>query len=91
VVDVSLRLAELRGAVVVPAAAVAQGQQGDYAYVVGADRKAELRLVTVDQTGSAEVVVSKGIAPGELVVTEGQLKLQPGAAVELLDAKAPGA
>ena len=90
VVDVSLRLAELRGAVVVPAAAVAQGQQGDYAYVVGPDRKAELRLVTVDQTGSAEVVISKGIAPGDLVVTEGQLKLQPGAAVEVLDEKAPG-
>lgn len=90
VVDVSLRLSERRGAVVVPAAAVAQGQQGDYAYVVGADRKAELRLVTVDQTGSAEVVISKGISPGDLVVTEGQLKLQPGAAVEVLDEKAPG-
>jgi multidrug efflux system membrane fusion protein len=90
VVDVSLRVAEQRGAVVVPAAAVAQGQQGDYAYVVGSDRKAELRQITVAQTGSAEAVISKGIAPGDLVVTEGQLKLQPGVAVEILDQKAPG-
>lgn len=89
VVDVSLRVAERKGAVVVPAAAVAQGQQGDYAYVIGADRKAELRPLTVEQTGSAEAVITKGIAPGDLVVTEGQLKLKPGTPVELLDEKAP--
>lgn len=90
VVDVSLRIAEQKDAVVVPAAAVAQGQQGDYAYVVGPDRKAELRLLTVEQSGSAEAVITKGIAPGDLVITEGQLKLQPGAPVEVLAEKAPG-
>ncbi|ABC81791.1 efflux RND transporter periplasmic adaptor subunit [Anaeromyxobacter dehalogenans] len=83
VVDVALRIGERRGAVVVPAAAVAQGQQGDYAYVVGADGKAELRGVTVEQAGDAESVLSKGIAPGERVVVEGQLKLRPGAQVEV--------
>lgn len=94
VIEVSLRIAERRGAVVVPASAVAQGQRGDYAYVVGPDRRAELRTVAVEQAGSAEAVLSAGVAPGELVITEGQLKLQPGAAVEVLEEKtgdgAPG-
>jgi hypothetical protein len=39
----------------------------------------------VAQAGEKEVVVAKGIAPGELVVTEGLLKLRPGATVELLE------
>jgi multidrug efflux system membrane fusion protein len=88
IVDVHLRIAERARAVVVPASAVAAGQQGDYAYVVTADKKAELRPVQVDQAGETEVVVGKGIAAGELVVTEGLLKLRPGAPVELLQERA---
>ncbi len=87
VVDVTLRLAERAHAVVVPAGAVAQGQQGDYAYVVSPEKKAELRAVTVALAGDREAVIAKGIAAGELVVTEGQLKLQPGMPVEILDDK----
>lgn len=83
-VDVFLRVAERQRAVVVPAAAVAAGQQGDYAYVVGPDRKVQLRQVHVEQAGEQEVVIGKGIAPGELVVTEGLLKLRPDAPVEIL-------
>jgi multidrug efflux system membrane fusion protein len=88
-VDVRLRLAERARAVVVPASAVAAGQQGDYAYVVTPDRKAQLRQVVVEQAGEAEAVISKGISAGELVVTEGQLKLRPDAPVELLEEKKP--
>jgi multidrug efflux system membrane fusion protein len=84
IVDVHLRVAERARAVVVPAAAVASGQQGDYAYVVTAQKKAELRPVEVAQTGETEAVIAKGISPGELVVTEGQLKLRPDAPVEIL-------
>jgi multidrug efflux system membrane fusion protein len=90
VVELHLRVAQREKAIVVPAAAVAQGQQGDYAYVVGPDRKAVLRAVVVEQAGDAETVLSRGVSAGELVVTEGQLKLQPGAPVELLEDKAPG-
>lgn len=88
VVDVYLRLAEQSKAIVVPAGAIAQGQQGDYAYVIGAERRAELRPVVVAYAGDTESVVSKGISAGELVVTEGQLKLLPGTPVEILDEKA---
>ncbi len=87
-VDVFLRVAERSQAIVVPAGAVAQGQQGDYAYVVNAEKKAELRPVVVALAGDRETVISKGIAAGELVVTEGQLKLLPGTPVEVLDEKA---
>jgi multidrug efflux system membrane fusion protein len=87
VLDVFLRVAERAGAVVVPSSAVAQGQQGDYAFVVSSERKAELRPVVVAQAGDTETVIAKGIAPGEVVVTEGQLKLQNGSPVELLGEK----
>lgn len=83
-VDVRLRIAERARAVVVPASAVAAGQQGDYAYVVTPDGKAQLRSVEVEQSGEAEAVIGKGISAGELVVTEGQLKLRPDVPVEIL-------
>jgi membrane fusion protein, multidrug efflux system len=83
-VDVSVRIAERAKAVVVPATAIASGQQGDYAYVVTSDRKVQVRPVVVEQAGEAEVVVLKGLSPGEMVVTEGQLRLRPGASVEVM-------
>lgn len=83
-VEVRLQIAERVKAVVVPASAVAAGQQGDYAYVVTPDKKAQLRSVVVEQAGESEAVISKGISAGELVVTEGQLKLRPDAPVEIL-------
>ncbi|HYG67063.1 MAG TPA: efflux RND transporter periplasmic adaptor subunit, partial [Anaeromyxobacteraceae bacterium] len=87
-VDVVLRLGERPNAVVAPVAAVAAGQQGDYAYVVTAERKVELRRVVVALSSGTDAVIEKGLRPGEVVVTEGHLKLRPGAAVEILDAPA---
>jgi multidrug efflux system membrane fusion protein len=84
VVEVRLRLGERREALVVPASAVAQGQVGDYAWVVK-DGAAELRPLTVLEAGEREVVVGQGLAAGELVVIEGQLRLTPGAKVERLE------
>jgi multidrug efflux system membrane fusion protein len=84
VVEVRLRLGERKDALVVPASAVAQGQMGDYAWVVK-DGAAELRPLTVLEAGEREVVVGRGLSAGEVVVTEGQLKLTPGAKVERLD------
>jgi multidrug efflux system membrane fusion protein len=89
-VDVRLEVAERANAVVVPASAVAAGQQGDYAYVVTPERKAQLRPVVVEQAGEKEAVIGKGISAGELVVIEGQLKLRPDVPVEILqDEKKP--
>jgi len=88
-VDVFLRIAERAKAVVVPASAVATGQQGDYVYVV-VDGKAQLRPVVVAEAREREIVVGKGLAAGETVVVEGLLKLRPDSPVELLrDGPAP--
>ena len=89
-VAVRVRLAERPRAIVVPAAAVAQGQQGDYAWVVK-DGAVELRPLTVEEAGEAEVVVRQGLAAGEQVVIEGQVKLVPGTRVEAMAAAAPAA
>jgi multidrug efflux system membrane fusion protein len=82
IVDVTVALAERAKALVVPASAVSQGQQGDFVFVVKGDRSVELRTVAVDQVLGDEAVIGRGVAAGETVVTEGQLKLVPGAKVE---------
>lgn len=79
--DLVLTLASRPNAVVVPSAAVQNGQQGEFVYVVTKDQKAELRQVVTAPTGEGETVIEKGVAAGETVVIDGQLRLTPGAAV----------
>jgi len=80
-VEVALRLAEQKDAVIVPSAAIQVGQQGSYVYVVGADGTAQPRPVVVDRTIGDETVVASGLEGGETVVTDGQLRIVPGAKV----------
>lgn len=80
---VSLRLAEQEHATVVPSQAVQTGQSGDFIYVVGQDMTAQQRPVKVARTIGAESVISEGVAAGETVVTDGQLRLIPGVKVQL--------
>ncbi len=82
-VDVTLTLTTRPQAVVVPSAAVESGQQGPFVFVVKPDMTAELRTVQVGDTIGNETVVEKGLQPGETVVTDGQLRLLPGAKVEI--------
>jgi multidrug efflux system membrane fusion protein len=81
-VTVILTLTVQRDVVVIPSQAVQTGQQGQYVYVMQSDLTVESRPITVGMTLGAETVVEKGIAPGEKVVTDGQLRLVPGARVE---------
>jgi multidrug efflux system membrane fusion protein len=78
-VDVSLNLSIDAGATVAPASAVTTGQKGAQIYVVKADSSVELRTVTVNRVVGQEVIIEKGVEPGEKVVTVGQLRLAPGA------------
>jgi multidrug efflux system membrane fusion protein len=80
-VQVSLQLAMQPQAVVVPSIAVQTSQQGQYVYVVKADRTVELRHVTVDRQQGDETVIAEGVKGGEEIVTEGQLRLTPGARI----------
>ena len=84
-VNVILRLATSRSAVVVPSQAVQRGQQGDYVYVVKGDMSVDSRTVKLGQRLDGETVIRKGIEAGEQVVTDGQLRLFPGAKVALMD------
>jgi membrane fusion protein, multidrug efflux system len=78
---VSLRLTTLEHATVVPSQAVQTGQDGQYVFVVKDDQTVEQRSVTVGQRVEDDTVVQKGLKPGETVVTEGQLRLEPGSRV----------
>ncbi|HMD32650.1 MAG TPA: efflux RND transporter periplasmic adaptor subunit, partial [Candidatus Acidoferrales bacterium] len=82
-VNVALRLSEETDRVVVPNQAVQASQTGQMVYVVKADSTVEARGVTVARVAGAEAVIGKGLEPGETVVTDGQLRLVPGARVEV--------
>lgn len=82
-VNVTLKLSTQPGAIVVPSQAVQTGQSGFYAYVVKSDLSAELRPVVPGNQVGGETVIEKGLQPGESVVTDGQLRLYPGAKVEV--------
>ena len=81
--NVTLRLTTVPNAITVPNQAVQNGQDGQFIYVVGEDRKAEPRNVTVGERVDQDLVILKGIEAGETVVTDGQLRLQPGSVVSI--------
>jgi len=72
-----------RGVVTVPSQAVMTGQNGTYVYVVDRDRTARTQDVTLGRAVQDYVVIEKGLAAGQQVVTDGQLRLVPGARVEI--------
>jgi multidrug efflux system membrane fusion protein len=82
-VNAVLTLGMERGAVVVPSEAVQEGQRGSYVFVIKADMTAEVRPVTVGRALAHDTVISKGLAAGEQVVTDGQIRLVTGTKVEL--------
>jgi membrane fusion protein, multidrug efflux system len=85
-VDVALTLTTER-AVLVPTQAVQAGQQGPFVFVVKPDSTVESRPVKVGRRLARELVIEQGVAAGERVVTDGQLRLVPGARVEVKPAK----
>jgi multidrug efflux system membrane fusion protein len=81
-VQVNLRVSQIDNAVTIPSAAVQNGQQGQYVYVVKTDQTAELRPVKVGPPMGGDVVILDGVRAGETVVTDGHLRLAPGARVK---------
>jgi membrane fusion protein, multidrug efflux system len=82
-VMVSLVLSTDADAIVVPSQAVQSGQKGSFVFVVKPDLTVEARPVEVARTRGTLSVVAKGLQAGERVVTDGQLRLSPGATVEI--------
>jgi multidrug efflux system membrane fusion protein len=79
----TLTLTTRGDAVVIPSVAVQVGQDGQFVYVVKPDMTVESRPVKPGMSVGDGVVVDKGLAAGERVVTEGHLRLVPGAKVQI--------
>jgi membrane fusion protein, multidrug efflux system len=86
-VDVAMTITS-RTAIVVPSQSIQPGQQGPYVFIVKPDQTVESRPVTPGVRLGAETIVEKGVKAGERVVTDGQLRLVPGARIEARPAKA---
>jgi multidrug efflux system membrane fusion protein len=81
-----LTLDTVKNATVVPAETVQAGQRGQFVYAVKPDNTVEIRMVTVGRAFGNRMVIETGVAPGDMVVTDGQLFLYPGARVRAVDA-----
>jgi multidrug efflux system membrane fusion protein len=82
-VKARLKVGVRAGALVVPTPAVQRGPKGPFVYVIGADDTAAMKAIEVDDTEGPLTLVSKGLDPGEWVVTDGQNQLRPGAKVQV--------
>jgi multidrug efflux system membrane fusion protein len=80
-VNVTLTLTVEPDAIVVPTAAVQSGQQGTYVFVLKPDKTVELRSIAVEREAAESTIVQNGLTGGEIVVTDGQLRLAAGSKV----------
>ncbi len=88
-VNVSLVLGTEKNAVVIPSEAVQQGPNGAYVFVVGPDDTVELRKLAGITTQAGLAVIGQGLQGNETVVTDGQLRLTPGARIQVKPAAKP--
>jgi multidrug efflux system membrane fusion protein len=83
-VHASVNIATLKDALTVPEAAVQRGPDGLYAWVVTADGNAVMKPIETGQVTDGAVVVEKGLAAGDQVVTNGQYRLRPKSRVAII-------
>jgi len=82
-VDVTLTLATLTNAVVVPSSAVQLGMAGPFVLVVRPDLKVERRLVTTGNQFGKDIVIASGIEAGERLIISGQKDIAPGKQIKI--------
>jgi len=87
--EVALTVEMKRAMLVVPAAAVLPAQQGMITWVIGPDNKVEPRTVAVERIIGQTAYLRDGVKAGERVVTDGQIRLAPGAAVTIDEPRRP--
>src|ERR1700676_499449 len=75
-VNVHMLVDTKRGLVIIPAAAIQRGPQGTYVYVVSGGDTVNIRTVTIAQTTGNNIGISSGINPGDVIVIDGQDKLE---------------
>jgi len=89
-VNAHLILETLRNQIVVPGAALQNGSQGTYVYLVNADNTVSMRPVVTGPTAGDVVAITKGLSSGQTVVVDGADQLRDGAKITLPGAAAPG-
>jgi len=89
-VNIKLVVNTLPNQVVVPGAAVQNGPSNNFVYVVNSDHTVSMRTVVTGPTDGANIAVTKGLTPGETVVTDGADQLRDGAEVLLPGEKPAG-
>lgn len=82
-VNVVVKLATQPGAILIPSQAVQTSQSGQFVFIIKPDLTVATRPVEVERNLNGEVIIAKGLQPGERVVTDGQLRLVPGAKVTI--------
>jgi membrane fusion protein, multidrug efflux system len=82
-----MKLDTARDATVIPASAVQRGSQGMFVYVVQADQTVKLRPVRLGPVDGQRQAIAEGLAPGDLVVSDGMDRLRDGAMVEVTSAR----
>jgi multidrug efflux system membrane fusion protein len=90
-VNVHLLVDTKKNVVLVPTTAILRGPQGTYVFAVGADNKVKIHIVTLAEANGNITGVSSGLNGGDVVVTDGQDKLQDGSPVEPRQSSAPTA
>lgn len=82
-VNLSITMAVLNNAVVVPSQAIQTGQKGQFVFVVAKDNTAEIRPVISGPMAQGMTVIEKGLQASEQVVIDGQMRVIPGGKVEI--------
>jgi multidrug efflux system membrane fusion protein len=89
-VNVRLLVDTLRDAVIVPSAAIQHSPEGTFVYLVKKDNTVAIKEVAVGLSDGEETAIAGGLAAGDLVVTDGVDKLQPGSKVTPQNLETPG-
>lgn len=90
-VNVTLILGRETGYVMVPESAVQPTQKGPAVFIVKPDQTVEVRPVTVRRIFEGQSIIEQGLRPGEIIVTDGQLRLAPGSKIVIKGQSAPAA
>ncbi len=86
-VNARLLVSTKKNAIIAPSAAVQRGPNGSFVYVVKPDETVEVQLVSVGESEGDKTSIDKGLAPGDIIVTDGIDKLTKGAKITTLDSK----
>ena len=90
-VNVHLLVDTKKSVVLIPTTAILRGPQGTYVFAVGSDNKVKIHIVALAETNGNVTGVTSGLNAGDVVVTDGQDKLQEGSKVEPRQSSVPNA